>query len=52
MSSGDMLVTMDQSCCLLCAGQDLFPLTGDVDKGCQWEVQTGEGWTPYWDPQA
>jgi hypothetical protein len=19
---------------------------------CQWEVQTDEGWTPYWDPQA
>jgi hypothetical protein len=40
------------SCHLLCAGEDLLPLTGDVDEGCHWEVQTSEGWTPYWDPQA
>jgi hypothetical protein len=30
----------------------MFPLFGDVDEGCQWEVQTDEGWTPYRDPQA
>jgi hypothetical protein len=34
----------------LCAGEELLPLSGDVDEGCQWEVQTNEGWTPYWDP--
>jgi hypothetical protein len=30
----------------------MLPLAGDADEGCQWEVQTDEGWTPYWDPQA
>jgi hypothetical protein len=30
----------------------LLPFSGDVDEYCQWEVQTDEGWTPYWDPQA
>jgi hypothetical protein len=38
------------SCCLLCASEALLPLTGDADEGCRWEVQTDEGWTPYWDP--
>jgi hypothetical protein len=36
----------------LCASEELLPLSGDVDEGCQWEVQTNEGWTPYWDPWA
>jgi hypothetical protein len=26
----------------LCAGEDVPPF-GDVDEGCQWEVQTDEG---------
>jgi hypothetical protein len=30
----------------------MLPLAGDADEGCQWEVQTDEGWTSYWDPQA
>jgi hypothetical protein len=24
----------------------------NADEDCQWEVQTDECWTPYWDPQA
>jgi hypothetical protein len=32
----------------LCTGEDVPPF-GDVDEGCQWEVQTDEGWVPYWD---
>jgi hypothetical protein len=36
----------------LCVGEELLPLSGDTDEGYQWEVQTNEGWTPYWDPQA
>jgi hypothetical protein len=51
MSSGDLLVKLC-TCCLLCAGEDLLPLFGDADEGCQWKVQTNEGWTPYWDPLA
>jgi hypothetical protein len=47
MHSGVLLVTLDKSCCLLCVGEELFPLAGDADKGCQWKVQTGEGWTPH-----
>jgi hypothetical protein len=31
------------------AGEDLHPSFGDADEGCQWEVQTEEGWVPYWD---
>jgi hypothetical protein len=27
----------------LCAGEELLPLAGDADEGCQWEVQTDEG---------
>jgi hypothetical protein len=27
----------------LCAGEDLPPSFGDVDKGYQWEIQTDEG---------
>jgi hypothetical protein len=27
----------------LCAGEELLPLSGDADEGCQWEVQTDEG---------
>jgi hypothetical protein len=30
----------------LCASEDLLP-SGDADEGCQWEVQTDEGWVPY-----
>jgi hypothetical protein len=33
----------------LCAGEDLSPPSGDADEGCQWEIQTDEGWVPYWD---
>jgi hypothetical protein len=36
----------------LCAGEELLPLSNDANEGCQWEVQTDEGWTLYWDPQA
>jgi hypothetical protein len=35
----------------LYAGDDLSP-SDDADEGCQWEVQTNEGWVPYWDSQA
>jgi hypothetical protein len=31
----------------LCIGEELFPLLGDANEGCQWEIQTNEGWTPY-----
>jgi hypothetical protein len=34
----------------LCAGEELLPLSSDADGGCQWEAQTDEGWTLYWDP--
>jgi hypothetical protein len=27
----------------LCAGEELLPLFGDADGGCQWEVQTDKG---------
>jgi hypothetical protein len=37
---------------VFCVGEKLLPLVGDADEGCLWEVQTDEGWTPYWDPQA
>jgi hypothetical protein len=30
----------------------MLPLAGNADESCQWEVQTDEGWTPYWDPEA
>jgi hypothetical protein len=40
------------SCCILCAGEELLPLSGNADKGCQWEVQIGKGWALYWDHQA
>jgi hypothetical protein len=33
----------------LCAGEDLPSSFGDADEGCQWEIQTEEGWVPYWD---
>jgi hypothetical protein len=33
----------------MCAGEDVAPSSGDADEGCQWEVQTNEGWVPYWD---
>jgi hypothetical protein len=36
----------------LCAGEDLPPSSGDADKGCQWKIQTDEGWVPYWDSQV
>jgi hypothetical protein len=35
-----------------CVGEELLPLSSDTDEGCQWEVQTDEGWTSYCDPQA
>jgi hypothetical protein len=28
--------------------EDLPPF-GDADEGWQWEIQTNEGWVPYWD---
>jgi hypothetical protein len=33
------------------AGEDLPP-SGDADELCQWEIQTEEGWVPYWDSQV
>jgi hypothetical protein len=36
----------------LYAGEDLPPSSGDADEGCQWEIQTDEGWVPYWDSQV
>jgi hypothetical protein len=33
----------------MCAGEELLPLAGDVDEGCQWEQQTEEVWALYWD---
>jgi hypothetical protein len=33
---------------ILCVGDDLLP-SDDADEGCQWEIQTDEGWVPYWD---
>jgi hypothetical protein len=30
----------------------LPPSFGDADEGCQWEIQTEEGWVPYWDSQV
>jgi hypothetical protein len=36
----------------LCAGEDFHPSFGDADEGCQWEIQTDEGWVPYWDSQV
>jgi hypothetical protein len=36
----------------LYAGEELLHLSGEVDEGYQWKVQTNEGWTPYWDRQA
>jgi hypothetical protein len=36
----------------MCAGEKLLPPSSDADEGCQWEVQTDEGWAPYWDPHA
>jgi hypothetical protein len=32
--------------------EELLPLADNADEGCQWEVQSDEGWTPYWGPQA
>jgi hypothetical protein len=34
----------------LCAGKDLPP--DDTDKDWKWEIQTDEGWVPYWDWQV
>jgi hypothetical protein len=36
----------------LCAGEDLPPSSGDANEGYQWEIQTDEGWVPYWDSQV
>jgi hypothetical protein len=35
----------------VCAGKDLPP-SDDTDEGYQWEIQTDEGWVPYWDSQT
>jgi predicted secreted protein len=38
---------------MLCAGEDLLPpSSSNADEGYQWELQTDEGWVPYWDSQA
>jgi hypothetical protein len=37
---------------LLCASEDLPPPFGEADEGCQWEVQTDEGWVTYYDSQV
>jgi hypothetical protein len=34
------------------AGEDVHPSSDDADEDCQWEVQTIEGWVPYWDSHA
>jgi hypothetical protein len=62
MSSGDLLVTLVSLAkhsrssfalvVFLYAVEELLHLSDDADDGCQWEVQTDEGWTLYWDPQA
>jgi hypothetical protein len=36
----------------MCAGEDLPLSSGDADDGYQWEIQTDEGWVPYWDSQV
>jgi hypothetical protein len=36
----------------LCAGEYLPPSFDDADEGYQWEIQTVEGWVPYWDSQV
>jgi hypothetical protein len=36
----------------LCAGEDLPSSSSDADEGCQWEIQTDEGWVSYWDSQV
>jgi hypothetical protein len=33
----------------LCAGEDISPSFGDIDEGCQWEIQINEGCVPNWD---
>jgi hypothetical protein len=50
MSSGDLLVTLDKSCLSLklCSYGFSCVQVGNY----QWEVQTDEGWTLYWEPQA
>jgi hypothetical protein len=35
------------------ASEDLPPpSSSDADEGSQWELQTDEGWVPYWDSQV
>jgi hypothetical protein len=36
----------------LCAGEDLSSSSNDADEGWQWDIQTDEGWVPYWDSQV
>jgi hypothetical protein len=36
----------------LCADEYLSPSSGDANEGCQWEIQTDEGWVPYWHSQV
>jgi hypothetical protein len=36
----------------LCACEDLPPPSGNTDEGCQWEIQTDEGWVSDWDSQV
>jgi hypothetical protein len=31
----------------MCAGEEAPPSFSDADEGCQWEIQTYEGWVPY-----
>jgi hypothetical protein len=31
----------------LSTGEDLPPSFGDVDEGCQWVIQTDEGWVSF-----
>jgi hypothetical protein len=33
----------------MCASEDVLLSSCDADEGYQWEVQTDEGWVPYWD---
>jgi hypothetical protein len=36
--------------CVVLSGY--FPCKVTIDEGCQWEIQTEEGWVPYWDSQV
>jgi hypothetical protein len=32
----------------VCVGEDVPLSSDDSAEGCEWEVQTNEGWVPYW----